>query len=336
MKILTCKNVTKTYRIKKTDGSLKKAFSSILNPVYEYVKSLDSIDFEVYEGECVGILGTNGSGKSTLTKLFTGLLDPTKGEIEVLGFRPSARLEIFLKNIGVVFGHKSSLWWDLPLIESFKSHQVIYDISYRDFNLRLQEASQAFDLEKLFNRPVKYLSLGERVKAEITANLLHAPKILFLDEPTVGLDIISKYKLRQYIKKWSKEKGMSIILTSHDMIDIEECCDQVLLLEKGKNEYYGSYKKLKQNLIKYYIFEAEAVERPLTQTEQKIYTEKIRTISTQTKIIKLSHEKISVLVDNDINIKDIIHHLDPKFDVNMRLRLPSLEEALREYYLENR
>ena len=333
MKLISCDNVTKIYRVKQTGTSLKELMYSLVKPKYQDVISVNNISFDVAEGQCLGLLGTNGSGKSTLIKMFTGLLTPTSGEVNVLGHKPSERKRNFLKNIGVVFGHKSSLWWDLPLIESFNSHRLIYEIEIEEYDRQLQEISKAFGLGKILDRPVKYLSLGERVKAEITANLLHRPKILFLDEPTVGLDIVSKHELRKFIKKWAKNKKSIVVLTTHDMVDVEKCCDRTLLIEKGKICYDGDYQALKQKLLKHKILEIRPLEKPLSETEKNLIAENVAKISSQSTILNSSPQLISLEIDKNLNFKNIIPMTDRFPHIDIHLRMPTLEESLRDYYL---
>ncbi len=333
MNILKCKNVTKVYKVKQAGDSFKGLIEGIFSPKYEQVISVNNIDIELTNGTCLGVLGTNGSGKSTLTKMLTGLLEPTSGDIQVLGHKPAKRSRDFLKNIGVVFGHKSSLWWDLPLIESFKSQKLIYGISQNDFDMNLEKTCEAFDLKKILNRPVKYLSLGERVKAEISANLLHSPKVLFLDEPTVGLDVVSKFELRKFIKSWVKQSSTVVVLTTHDMVDVEECCNRVVLLENGSNMYDGDFKQLKDKLIKYKILDLKSNDRPLVKDEIESIFLEIKKIDELAQSIDLTPELISVKIDKSLSLKNIFEKIEHSIDLDINLRLPTLEESLRDFYL---
>lgn len=191
---------------------------------------LQNLSLNVGPGEIQALVGPNGAGKTTLIKILCGLQTPTSGLVQIAGFNPASRKKDFYKKIGVVFGHKNSLWWDLPLIDSFHSAQAVYKIDKNTFQENFAELTDSLNLTKILNRPVRVLSLGERVKSEIACSLLHNPEVLFLDEPTIGLDIESKYELRKYLGRRTKERKMSVILTSHDMGDVENLCDRLALL----------------------------------------------------------------------------------------------------------
>ena len=245
---VSIQNVVKTYRIKKQSEGFFSLFRDTINPCYVKQQALDDVSFEIAKGQCLGYLGPNGAGKSTLIKLLCGLLQPNSGKVEVLGYQPFRKERDFLYKIGVVFGHKSSLWWDLPVIESFQSSRIMYDISLTRFHANLERMSNAFDLKNILHKPARVLSLGERVKSEVAMNLLHDPKILFLDEPTVGLDVKSKAELRSYIKKETKKQGLTVFMASHDMGDIEACCDQVIITNRGRIEHTGDLETVKRSL----------------------------------------------------------------------------------------
>lgn len=191
---------------------------------------LQNLSLAVAPGEIQALVGPNGAGKTTLIKILCGLQSPTAGEVRIAGFDPSTRKKDFYKKIGVVFGHKNSLWWDLPLLDSFYSAQAVYKIDKKTFQENFAELTGSLNLKKILDRPVRLLSLGERVKSEIACSLLHNPEVLFLDEPTIGLDIESKHELRKYLVRRTKQRKMSVILTSHDMGDVENLCDRLALL----------------------------------------------------------------------------------------------------------
>ncbi len=245
--VISVKAVNKTFRVKASNttnsGWLRKLF-----PVYEEFTALRNIDMNLQVGECLGILGPNGAGKSTLIKILCGLQLPSDGNVMVIGQEPYRRGAHFLKQIGIVFGHKSSLWWDLPVIDSFEAARILYDIPRERYQNNLQKLTRMLNLEKILDRPVRVLSLGERVKAEIVVSLLHDPKLFFLDEPTIGLDITSKAELRDCLRTWVRDREMAILLTSHDVSDIEQCCDRVSLIHQGSFRFTGTIQELRSNL----------------------------------------------------------------------------------------
>jgi ABC-2 type transport system ATP-binding protein len=219
----------------------------LIKPEYVSFQALNSINFTVQKGAAVGFIGPNGAGKSSLIKILCGIQKPSTGSVRVLGFDPSRREKAFLNQIGVVFGHKTSLWWDLPVKISFDTYKKIYGIADGDYRNRLAELTEALNLDKVLHKPVRNLSLGERVKCELTLNLLHAPKLIFLDEPTVGLDVTSKYEIRKYLNYKRQAGDLSVFLTSHDLGDIESCCDDAIIIDKGTLRFDGSLRELSKN-----------------------------------------------------------------------------------------
>ena len=237
-------NLSKYFRFFKRDAGLKGAFKSFFNRKYENFYALKNISFDLKDGEILGILGENGAGKTTLIKLMVGLLYPSEGNIKVNGFSPWLRKEEFLKNISIVMGQKNQLWWEIPASESFILNQKIYGIPHKKFNQTLDELVELFDVQEKINVQVRRLSLGERMKMEIIAALLHNPKIVFLDEPTIGLDVISQSKIREFIKYYNKQYKTTFVITSHYMQDIEALCKRVLVVHKGASLYDGNFNDL--------------------------------------------------------------------------------------------
>lgn len=224
------------------------ALKSLLNPTYREIKALEGISFSIEEGELVGYIGPNGAGKSTTVKSLSGILVPTSGSVSVMGKTPwEARVET-VRHLGVVFGQKTQLAWDLPVIESFKLLKEIYALSDAAYQNTSGELIEALFLQDLIDMPARQLSLGQRMRCEIAASLLHQPKILFLDEPTIGLDAVSKLAVRDFIKHLNKEKKVTILLTTHDMDDIEALCNRVLLLHEGKIFLDGPLGSIRQKL----------------------------------------------------------------------------------------
>ncbi|BBP56879.1 ATP-binding cassette domain-containing protein [Pseudomonas sp. St316] len=245
--LISLKSVCKKYYLAKETRSVADWCKQLIKPKYETFQALDSIELTIEEGAAVGFIGPNGAGKSSLIKILCGIQKPTSGQVRVLGHDPSLREKRFLKQIGVVFGHKTSLWWDLPVKTSLDTYREIYGIADEDYKRRLSELSDALNLAKVLHKPVRNLSLGERVKCELTLNLMHSPKLIFLDEPTVGLDVTSKYEIRKYLNHERKTNNLSVFLTSHDLGDIESCCDDAIIIDKGNIRFDGSMRELSAN-----------------------------------------------------------------------------------------
>lgn len=234
------------YRYKtfhKNEG-IRGTFKDFFKREHVYKEALKNVNFYIKKGSITGLLGPNGAGKTTLIKILTGLIQPEAGKISVLGYQPYRKNSAFLKQIGVVLGQKSQLIWDLPPKDTFETLKVIYDIPEPDYKSRLDYFCQLLNLQNHLKTPTRNLSLGERMKCEIIAALLHDPKVLFLDEPTIGLDIHSQKAIRDFLKKITKELGVSILFTSHHLADIERLCDQLYILKEGSICYQGSVQEL--------------------------------------------------------------------------------------------
>jgi len=249
-------NLSKVFYIRKRKqgilGSILSLFYAEKYPIY----AVDNISFRIQKGEIVGYLGPNGAGKSTTIKMLTGILMPTSGRILVNGIEPFSNRKVVTKNIGVVFGQRTQLWWDLPLYESFDLLRIIYKIDSKEFKKRLEEYIELLGLESFLNQQVRKLSLGQRMRADLAASLIHHPNILFLDEPTIGLDILTKDVVRKTIKHLNQQKKITVILTTHDLEDIEYLVHRLILIDKGKIRYDGDlnrfihqYQKSKRILI---------------------------------------------------------------------------------------
>ncbi|WAH56856.1 ATP-binding cassette domain-containing protein [Pseudomonas silvicola] len=232
-KSIVVSNVSKVY-VRRSSFS----FGFFNRPDDRFV-AIDDASFVVEKGETVGLVGANGAGKSTLLKMISGIHRPTSGRVSVLGFEPARRKPAYLRRIGVVFGHKSSLWWDLPARVSFDTYRDVYAVNKCVYEKNISELFCALSLQAVLDRPVRNLSLGERVKCEIALALMHSPEILLLDEPTLGLDVASKFQIRDYLNYRSAEQGTTLILTSHDSLDIQACCRRLVVLDRGRVGYDG-------------------------------------------------------------------------------------------------
>ena len=244
--MITLKGIHKTFRVARRGAGFQAAVKALFRKEYEYVRALDHISFSIADGEMVGYIGPNGAGKSSTIKVMSGILTPDGGECTIDGLIPWKNRREHVKNIGVVFGQRSQLWWDVPVIDSFELIRDIYRIPPETYRRNLEELTQLLTLGEILRTPARQLSLGQRMRCEIAASLLHDPKVLFLDEPTIGLDAVSKIAVREFIKKINAEKKTTVILTTHDMQDIEALTKRILLIGKGKILLDGTLEQLKK------------------------------------------------------------------------------------------
>ncbi len=244
--MIRVENLTKEFKINKKYPGFKGAIKSFFSTEYITKRAVDDISFEINDGEIVGYIGANGAGKSTTIKMMTGILTPTNGIVTVNGIVPYENREKNAKNIGVVFGQKTQLWWDLPISETFSLLKDIYDITDNDFEERMRFFKEILGLDEFFLNPVRTLSLGQRMRADLAAALIHNPKVIYLDEPTIGLDVVVKESVRKAIKEINKKYGTTIILTTHDLNDIEELCNRIIIIDKGKKIYDGEIEGVKE------------------------------------------------------------------------------------------
>lgn len=241
-------SINKTYRVAKRQGGLGNAVKALFSREYELVRALNDVSFTIQDGEMVGYIGPNGAGKSTTIKIMCGILTPDSGKCVINGRTPWKERVAHVRGIGVVFGQRSQLWWDVPVIDSFELVRDMYKVDKRLYKNNLDELSELLNLGELLKTPARSLSLGQRMRCEIAASLLHNPKVLFLDEPTIGLDAVSKIAVRQFIKKLNAEHGTSVILTTHDMQDIEALTERILLIGNGRILLDGSLEELRKNV----------------------------------------------------------------------------------------
>lgn len=238
-------HISKDFVMPKKYPGLKGAIKGLFSTEKIVKTAVDDISFTINKGEIVGYIGSNGAGKSTTIKMMTGILTPTRGECRVAGVDPNKNRKENAKNIGVVFGQRTQLWWDLPLGESFTILKEIYDVSDEDYEKRIRFLNEVLELDAFWNSPVRTLSLGQRMRADLGAALLHNPKVLYLDEPTIGLDLVVKDNIRKAIKEINEQYQTTIVLTTHDIGDIEELCSRIIIIDEGKKIYDGSLHDLK-------------------------------------------------------------------------------------------
>lgn len=239
MPLVEVENLTKVFRTFQRREGMAGALANLFRREYRDVRAVDGISFAIEPGECVGYIGANGAGKSTTIKMLTGILVPTSGRVEVDGFVPHRDRRRYTRRIGVVFGQRTQLWWDIAVIESFKLIRRIYEVSESDFRQRLDTFVEILELGDLLHKPVRKLSLGQRMRCDLVASLLHNPPIVFLDEPTIGIDVLGKIAIREFVEKVNREQGTTVILTTHDLDEIQRLSTRVILIDRGSILYDG-------------------------------------------------------------------------------------------------
>lgn len=244
--MIELKNINKTFKQAKRNAGLSEAVKALFRKEYSYIQALNDVSFTIQDGEMVGYIGPNGAGKSSTIKIMSGILTPDSGECSINGKTPWQERIAHVREIGVVFGQRSQLWWDVPVADSFELIKDIYKVADTAFKKNLDELTELLDISEIIRTPARQLSLGQRMRCEIAASLLHSPKILFLDEPTIGLDAVSKIAVRKFIKTINSERKTTVILTTHDMQDIEALTERILLIGKGKILLDGSLSELKK------------------------------------------------------------------------------------------
>ncbi|KHS67091.1 DNA repair protein [Pectobacterium brasiliense] len=333
--LIEFKNISKSYCNKLSENNLKERVIGLFKPTYTYSKVLDDISFNLYTGKSLAILGPNGAGKSTLIKILSGIQYADKGNVKVLGMDPYKNRKNLFKELGVVFGHKNCLWWDLPLRYSLEMVQPLYGLDKVTFNHDIKEITSLLNISHIMDKPVRLLSLGERVKSELAFNLSFRPKILFLDEPTIGLDITSKHEIRELLKRLKQENGIGYIITSHDMGDIDGYVDDIILLHKGEKKYHGDISSLK-NMISSLVRVTLFYENSMEPSDVLL---RVNEIAIKESII-LENKKLN---DENLSLEISLHRdayprfiqvLTTELNCVFSVSTPSLEEMLRVKFKE--
>ena len=326
-------NVSKEFVSPKKYPGLKGAIKGLFSSEKISKVAVDDISFHIKKGEIVGYSGSNGAGKSTTIKMMTGILVPTKGECLVNGINPNKRRKENAQNIGVVFGQRTQLWWDLPLSESYTILKEIYNVSDEEYEKRMEFLNDVLDLKDFFDKPVRNLSLGQRMRADLGASLLHNPKVLYLDEPTIGLDIVVKDKIRDAIKEINEKYGTTVVLTTHDMGDIEELCDRIIIIDEGKKIYDGDLTHLKET---YGVKKKVSMEIKNLRKAEEIDWEKKLEVSSDKFELEVDEENNTLTVTFDKNfivVSDIISAVMEQTDVkDIQIKETELSEIVKEIY----
>lgn len=323
--MIQVEHLNKSFTVRKREGGLKAGFKSFFSSSHEVIQALDDISFDIQEGEIVAYIGPNGAGKSSTIKILSGFLVPDQGTCTIMGRVPWKQRNEHVKDIGVVFGQRSQLFWDVPVIDSYNLLKDIYQISAKRYQQTLAQLSELLNLQPLLSQPVRTLSLGQRMRCEIAASLLHEPKILFLDEPTIGLDAVSKAAVRRFILDLNKRFKTTVILTTHDMQDVEALAQRIILIGKGKILLDGTLDELKRHFghFKYIqlsyqgtLFLPPSI-RCLSDQSQIAYLEvdlKEASISEILSKLSLGNE-ITDIVVKDQSIEDIVKRLYAQFSI---------------------
>lgn len=329
--MIKVENLSKEFKSNKKYPGFKGAIKSFFSREYIIKKAVDNISFEIEDGEIVGYIGANGAGKSTTIKMMTGILSPSSGTISINGLIPYEDREKNAKDIGVVFGQRTQLWWDLPLSETFSLLKDIYDVNDKDYKERMEFLNEVLEINEFILSPVRTLSLGQRMRADLAAALLHNPKIIYLDEPTIGLDVVVKEKVRSAIKEINKKYGTTVILTTHDLNDIEELCNRIIIIDNGIKIYDGSLSDIKDSYG--YITTIEVQVKSLKGNENFDINNEMN-ISKENLEMKVLENKIIVRFNrNFTNQAEIISKIISKFDVlDFSIIETSIEEIIKKIY----
>jgi ABC-2 type transport system ATP-binding protein len=319
--MIEIENLSKAFQVAKRSGG---PIASLFRRDYETVHALSDVSFSVKKGEIVGYIGPNGAGKSTTIKIMSGILVPSSGSCRILGLTPWKSRVAHVKNIGVVFGQRTQLWWDVPVMDSFNLLKDIYKMSNSDYKRSLNHLVETLSLQSLLETPVRQLSLGQRMRCEIAAALIHEPQILFLDEPTIGLDAVSKIAVRETIKKINAERDVTVILTTHDMSDIEALASRIILIGKGQKLYDGSLDMLKGQYLTYKRIAVDFdADRPFIQPEGT----EVQFSSAERAILSVDLSKTSV--------PTVIHHLTNTLNIrDITVENQAIEEIIVALYKE--
>ena len=328
MALIEVENLIKSYKTFKRKEGVKGAFINLFKREYEFVQAVNDISFHVEPGEILGYIGPNGAGKSTTIKILTGILTPTTGKVVVNGVVPYKRRQQHVKNIGVVFGQRTQLWWDIAVIEAFTLLRDIYEVSKTDFQVQLEKFDTVLDIGPLLHTPVRKLSLGQRVRCDIAASLLHNPPVVFLDEPTIGLDVAVKSNIREFIKEMNASLGTTMILTTHDLSDIEYLCQRSLIIDQGKIIFDGDLQQAKDELARKRKIQVDLYERvDIDNIRDQLSIAKLELTRRNDYALTISFDKDEISAINII--QKVLDRLHPR---DIKIEEPTIETVVKEIY----
>jgi len=320
--IIRVSNLQKTFRVIERRRGISGAFRNLFAAHFREVRAVDGVSFNIETGEIVGYLGPNGAGKSTTLKILTGLLVPTTGDAAVLGMRPWKERERYVSQIGAVFGQRTTLYWDLPVLDTFEMLQAMYGVPLERYKSNLADFSRILEMDEFIHTPVRSLSLGQRMRADLCAALLHEPRILFLDEPTIGLDVVAKERIRRFIQYVNAQRDMTVLLTTHDLSDVEKLCQRVLILDHGQLLYDGGLGELTER------YEAD---NQLVVTFADDYTD----ILLDQAVLVRQEDRRAVYRFNSrqVNGSELVKQLLERFHLaDFEIQRPQLEDTIRRIY----
>lgn len=322
-------NLSKEFKINKKYEGLTGAVKSFFSHDYTIKKAVDGIDFKIDKGDMVGYIGLNGAGKSTTIKILTGLMVPTSGKCVVNGMVPYESRKEYTKDIGVVFGNRTQLWWDLPVSESFTVLKKIYKIPDEKYKKKLDFLKEVLEINEFYLTPVRNLSLGQKMRADLIASLLHSPKVLFLDEPTIGLDILVKDKIRKALREINKETDTTVLLTTHDLDDIEEICNKIIVIDKGKKIFDGELSQLKKTYGK--------ERKIIVDIKENIKVDFNKIENIDKKFISQTRDEKGKLVisinSEHINLPNVMNYMFNNYEIkDFTVLEPQLESIVKKIY----
>ena len=322
MPIITVEHLSKHFKVYKRRTGFWGNLSSTVSRKHDIIKAVDDVNFSLERGELVGYIGANGAGKSTTIKMLTGILVPTSGHIDVMGLTPYRHRKENTRRIGVVFGQRTQLWWDLPVIDSFELLKHIYEIPQNLYKQNLEFFSELLQLQPFLSTPVRRLSLGQRMRCDLTAALLHNPEILYLDEPTIGLDVIAKEQVRQFLREVNAERQVTVILTTHDLNDVEKVCQRLIIIDNGKIIYDGGIDALKKRYGKTRMLIVD-----LAQAYSEIQLDGVD-------LTRRDGNRIWLAFDRDtISASEVIAQLTGRYEIqDLTISEPEIEEIVRRIY----
>lgn len=324
MAAITVENLRKEFRVVQKEPGIRGALKALVQPHWTQKLAVDGLDFQIEQGEIVGYIGVNGAGKSTTIKMLTGVLAPSSGRIEVLGRDPFVQRRANAQEIGVVFGQRTQLWWDLALIESLNLVARIYQVPPQRYRQLLEQFSHTLELDELLNKPIRSMSLGQKMRAELAATLIHEPRVVYLDEPTIGLDVVVKERIRAFIRETNRSQGTTVLLTTHDLGDIEELCQRVIIIDSGRVIYDGPLATIKERFGIYRSLILET-DRPVTSLLLPAGAQQVATGDPL---------QVEVRFDrNQLTATQVVTQVMPQVEVqDFSLREPSLTSVIKQIY----